>query len=182
MIIPWCRWPTLRCLAIDMRQFATAVLVIVLLVGPALPVKAQNVWFTWLNHVQPIQSEWTRTQEEVFDLWKNLSQFQNFGEYEARFNRILASIDEMQIQQAKEKEKYSMMYPTFFELSDGYINAMRNVVDQLRVILKGLKEKSNDVDAYSWTEYQNDLDHHNKLLSTYRAIGQKMNDEFGKIQ
>jgi Zn-dependent M32 family carboxypeptidase len=138
------------------------------------------VWFPWLDHVPKIQSEWTKTQEEAFSIWNNISKFQNFGQYVSRLNRVLKLIDNMQRQQTKDKTSYSTEYPVFFKLSDQYIKAMKDVIYQLKTIVERLKVKSENLDAYSWDQYQKDLQRYNELLQAYRILGKKMNDEFGK--
>jgi Zn-dependent M32 family carboxypeptidase len=145
-------------------------------------IRAQEVWFPWLDHVQKIQSAWTETQEEIFSIWNNISKAQDFGEHESRLNKVLKLIDNMQQQQMKDKTSYSRKYQVFFKLSDQYIKAMRDVVYQLKTIVKRLKEKSKNVDAYSLKQYQKDLDQYNELLQTYRILGKKMNDEFRKLR
>lgn len=143
---------------------------------------AQEVWFSWLDNVPRIQSEWTETQEDAFSIWNNITRFQDFEGYEKRIDRVLAAIDGMQRQHDKDKTTYSKMYPRFFELSWEYIESMRKVVYQLKEVLKRLKEKSKNVDVYSWGQYQKDLQLYNELLRAYRAIGHHMNEEFARIQ
>ncbi|HEC15376.1 MAG TPA: hypothetical protein ENI99_02195 [Sedimenticola sp.] len=144
--------------------------------------EAQEVWFPWLDHVLPIQTQWTKTQDEAFDIWNNITQFQNFGQYENEIREVVILINNMEKQKAIDEEKYLAKYPAFFRLSDEYILVLKSVVTQLQHVLKKLKEKSKNLEAYSWSQYQQDLDHYNQLLSSYRNIGQKMNSEFGRIQ
>jgi Zn-dependent M32 family carboxypeptidase len=155
---------------------------LILLALTSKGIRAQEVWFPWLDHVSRIQSEWTQTQKEAFSIWNNISKFQDFGEYESRINEVLKLIENMQQQQAEDKSKYSRKYPRFFQLSDQYIKAMKDVVNQLKMILKRLKEKSENLNAYSLKQYQKDLERYDELLQTYRTLGKKMNDEFGKIK
>ncbi len=143
---------------------------------------AQEVWFPWLDYVPRIQSEWTETQQDAFSIWNNITRFQDFEGYEKKIDRMLAEIDSMQREHAKDKTTYSKKYPRFFDLSWEYIESMRKVVYQLKSVLKRLKEKSKDLDVYSWDQYQKDLQLYDELLRAYRAIGQQMNEEFARIQ
>ena len=129
-----------------------------------------------------IQSEWTETQEDAFSIWNNITGFQDFEGYEKRIDRVLAAIDDMQRQHAKDKTMYSKRYPRFFDLSWKYIESMRKVVYQLKSVLRKLKEKSKDLYAYSLYQYQKDLQLYDELLRSYLERGQQMNEEFARIQ
>lgn len=144
--------------------------------------KAQEVWFPWLEHVPEIQSRWTKTQDEAFSIWNNVTRFQDFGLYEKEIGKIVVLINKMEEQKDIDGRRYSTKYPVFFKFSDNYIDAMKSAVTQLQYVLLKLKEKSKNTKVYSWAQYQEDLSRYNQLLTSYRAIGQKMNEEFGRIQ
>ena len=68
--------------------------------------EAREVWFPWLDHVPRIQSQWTKTQNEAFGIWNNITQFQNFGLYEEQISEVLVLINSMERQKAIDEKKY----------------------------------------------------------------------------
>jgi len=147
-----------------------------------MQMSAQDVWFPWLDHIQRIQSLWTETQEKAFGIWNNVSQFQDFAQYERQISEVLSLVAIMEKQRLVDKRQFGDSYPTFFELSGEYVQAMKLTITQLELILRKLKQKSQNLDSYALASYQKDLEHYDYLLTNYRNVGREMNMAFQKIQ
>lgn len=56
-----------------------------------------------------------------------------------------------------------------------YLQALRETVEQLAVILKKLAQKASKTDKYSKDQYQSDMDVYDRLCKSYSKLGQKLN-------
>lgn len=143
---------------------------------------AEEIQFDWNKNLPAIQSEWDEIWKETFGLWNNISRFQDFGHLQARTSELVESIDEMIMIYNKDRIKYADSYPEFFELSSNYLSILKKNIEQLELILGMLYKKSKDINAYSWSEYQKDIDKYNGLVNRYHLLGNKMNNSFKRIE
>lgn len=153
----------------------------------------KKILITQAREIYTMLDEYITIHDKVFKSTGTFSSLFKSHDYLAMYNdidKVKTSFDNKAFELKEIKEKYYASFTDvsidFFDVLDGYFNALYEAVKELHLLITRLYETSkgiiNNDQKLSWLEYSQLTKTYNEKVKAYQELGNKINEMYQKFE